>query len=201
MSDAGWGGLAHIIRDCERTAAAHRMRDSGQFHRHDAIKEKPVDNSANTALRQQVDQLQRQVRALQSPRPESERDALAKAQHRFDSVAALFGARASEPALGESSVSYRKRLAASLQQHSPELKDARLDAADLPTLTALEDRIYGDAVAAARGGKVPAGQLREVKERDESGRLVTRSYGDPMSWMQHFMGNGASGSINRKPNG
>jgi hypothetical protein len=40
-----------------------------------------------------------------------------------------------------------------------------------------------------------------VKERDESGRLVTRSYGDPMSWMRHFMGNGASGSINRKPNG
>jgi hypothetical protein len=201
MSDAGWGGLAHIIRDCERTAAAHRMRDSGQFHRHDAIKEKPVDNSANAALRQQVDLLQRQVQALQSPRPESERDALAKAQHRFDSVAALFGARASEPALGESSVSYRKRLAASLQQYSPELKSARLDAADLPTLTALEDRIYHDAVAAARGPNVPAGRLHEIKERDPSGRLITRYTGDMMAWMGPFMGQGHSGFINRKPNG
>jgi hypothetical protein len=197
VSDAVWRSLAPILADCEQTAAFHRKREDQQLHRHDG----EAGMSDNATMRRQIDALQTQIRALQSPKTESERDALMKAQHRADSVTALFGQAASHPSAGESSVSYRKRIAASLQQYSPDLKNARLDAADLPTLTALEDRIYTDAVSAARGGNIPAGQLREIKERDASGRMVTRSYGDPMSWMQYFMGNGASGSINRKPNG
>ncbi len=160
-----------------------------------------MDKSAEAAMRREIDRLQAQLHVLQSPVSETERDALKKAQHRADSVSAMFGQSVSSPRLGETSIAYRKRLAADLQKYSPQFKDARLDAVDHPTLTAMEDRIYADAVATARSGNVPRGQLREVKERDASGRLISRYYGDPMAWMGAFMGQGHSGRLNQKPNG
>ena len=200
MSDAVWGSIAHVVRDCEATADFHRKREAGQSHRHDATKENPVNTTANAALRQEIDALQAKIRSLQSPVSETERDALRAAQHRCDSVTALLGMGVSPPGFGETSLAYRRRAAAALQFHSPDLKNTRLDSVDAPTLAALEERIYSDAVSAARGRDTP-GRLHEIKERDPSGRLITRYTGDPMAWMQHFMGQGHSGSINRKPNG
>ena len=156
--------------------------------------------SDSATLRRQIDALQRQLQALQTPMSTAERDALAGAQHRADSMAAQLGMGVSPPRLGESSLEYRRRTAASFQHHSPALKNARLDSADSATLGAAEDRIYADAVSAARNGSVGRGQLREVQERDESGRLIRKYYGDPMVWMAPFMSQGQSGKIVQKPN-
>jgi hypothetical protein len=197
VSDTGWQGYVAYRR--EESGTFRREHEAGQLHRHDATKETPVDNS-NAALRQQIDALQVKIRALQSPVSETERDALRVAQYRCDSVTALLGMGVSPPGFGETSLAYRRRAAAALQFHSPDLKNTRLDSVDSPTLAALEDRIYNDAVSAARGRDTP-GRLHEVKERDASGRLITRYTGDPMAWMQHFMGQGHSGFFNRKPNG
>ena len=151
-------------------------------------------------MRAQIDRLQRQVSALQSPVSEVERDALTKAQHRVDSVAPLVGMGIAPPRLGESSHAYRLRAASALANFSPELKGSRFDSVDPAALGALEEKIFADCATTARGGQASPGKLTEVKERDPSGRLITKYFGDPMVWMAPFMSQGHSGRINRKPN-
>jgi hypothetical protein len=55
-----------------------------------------------------------------------------------------------------------------------------------------------DAREAARLDAVNVGKLVEYKE-DIGGRTVTKTVGDPMNWMRHFMIDGVTGSINRAP--
>jgi hypothetical protein len=125
-----------------------------------------------------------------------ERDALAAAQARADSVACHFGERVSAPTPGETSLSYRRRILRPFLQHSPQFKEAAIDIADDATLGLIENRIFVDATNAARtAAEARPGVLTAFQERDGAGRLITKFSGDMMAWLSPFVADGARCSI------
>jgi hypothetical protein len=118
-------------------------------------------------------------RQLASDSTKSE-DKLMEVQHRFDSVAMSWGMRAPPPMMGESLLSYRRRMARKFQQHSERFKNSDLRTIKPgPTFDAIEKEILECAERAARsnddGG---SGMLRELKRNDQSGRAISEFYGN-----------------------
>lgn len=114
--------------------------------------------------------------------------AMADAQARADSVAAVYGDQAPRPMNGEDLLAYRKRLVAKYKHHSPEWKDADVAAiADSATLAVAEKQIFQSAIAAVKApGALPPFQLREVKSEGPGGHKISEFYGDPRAWMAPF---------------
>jgi len=125
-----------------------------------------------------------------------DRNALAQAQARADSIAGLFGNRALPPIPGESPLAYRRRLANDFKQHSAKFKDKALGTMDADVLGVVEEQIYHDAETAARApNRAGPGRLIPIREVDEAGRTITRYTGDNMAWMSMFMSPGRVGRI------
>lgn len=105
---------------------------------------------------------------------------LSNAQARADSVAQSFGETAPRPLMGETPLSYRKRLASRYKAYSKDYKDINVSAiADSALFAVAESRIYADAQAAANAPQdVPAGQLVPRVSRDSTGRQITSFTGD-----------------------
>jgi hypothetical protein len=138
-------------------------------------------------LRAQVDYLSAQLEELKRPRDAGTAERMRAAQHRADSVLSYRGERAVEPLPNDTELSYRARLATSVGAHTSEFKTSRFDSCDNNLLTALEDRLYPMAEAQIRNdADGRPGVLVPREEYDESGRRITKFYGDPMAWMQHF---------------
>jgi hypothetical protein len=151
-------------------------------------------------LREQIAALSNIVRSITAETPAADRDALARAQSRADSVAAMFGERAPQPFPGERPLDYRKRALSKFQRHSERFKDSRLDSLDDATLSATEEHVYHDAQVAARSPATPtAGRLIGRTERI-GGRDITTFTGDPMAWMGAFMTGPQSGDFVRPQN-
>lgn len=116
-------------------------------------------------------------------------------QLRFDEIhRSLDLPGAPPPQRGESSRTYRRRLAAGLQPYcaSPAARETNLF--DLPsgTLAAIEQMILSEARQAAASGtqgdwREPH-QLREVVRADDAGREIHEWAGDPLAWMAEHMG-------------
>ena len=129
----------------------------------------------------------------------SERDAIAAAQSRADSVFSMFGDRAPLPAAGERPIAYRKRLLRNLQRHSDRFKNSRFDALDAATLAPVEDQVYADAVAASsRPDAARRMTIVPHHATDIAGRRITTFTGDPMAWMQFFTPQPQIGRIVRR---
>jgi len=123
------------------------------------------------------------------PKSMSDADYAAMADHqaRADAVYGAFGERAPSPLQGESLNAYRVRLAKGVQKHSDSWKGISLR--DLPgnVLDIAEQRIFADAVAAAKNPTdVPFGKLREIRRRDAADRMITEFVGEPNAWMGEF---------------
>lgn len=121
---------------------------------------------------------------------DAELDAMADAQSRADNVFQAFGNRAPRPMDGERLSSYQRRLATALKTHSVRWKDVDLKSfADATAFKVVEEQIYADALdAAAKPVDIPAGKLRSIVRRDQTGREVTTFHGQPSSWMAEFAG-------------
>ena len=144
----------------------------------------------DTRLRAMMGETAARIAHLTREQTPAERAALEAAQSRFNSVAAHTGGEgASEPLMGESPLQYRKRLLAPLAAGHERFKHSRLDSADNPTLAVIEAIVYNYAIEGAK--QVPDGQLRAVSERDASGRLITKFFGDPAVWMNQYAMSGA----------
>jgi len=130
-----------------------------------------------------------------------ERNQLAVAHQRADSVYAMFGRDTPAWMPGESPLAYRQRLADGLKAASPTLKRAHLAGLRADALGAVEAKIYQDAMEAAKtGSAIPRGELRRHTYQDQStGHNVTEYYGDPLGWMAPFMSGGVRLTINRNP--
>ena len=117
--------------------------------------------------------------------------AMADAQAKADTVYMAFGDSAPRPLNGEDLLAYRRRLAKGLQKHSPKVKEINLSSIQDPTaFGVLEDMVYSDAMAAALApADLPQGQLREIKSRDTTGRVISQFVGQPRSWMGGHTGN------------
>ena len=114
---------------------------------------------------------------------DAEADELAAAQSRADHAAGAWGKRAPKPIWGETSRMYRGRCLREFQKYSREYKDVDLRAiGDKNLFTAIESRIYADALKAAMTVE-PGQALREIKQPDGHGRIVSTFVGDPHTWL------------------
>lgn len=168
------------------------------------LKEKERMDAArhDSATNDRIIALEAKIKHLTTEVPVDERNALALAQSRADSVAAMFGDRASPPIPGERPIDYRKRQLGRFQKHSARFKDSRLDSLDEAMLGPIEDIVYADAVQAAKSPTVGSpGQLIPIVTRDQAGRQITRFGGDIGAFMAPFMTGATVGRINRNPNG
>jgi len=112
----------------------------------------------------------------------------ADAQAKADSVFASFGKSASRPLQGESLIAYRKRLLRGLQSYSDTYKDVNLikEIKGEKMLSIAEKQIFNDALKMAKSPTVFANDAEyEIKERDASGRTITKFKGG-FGWLDSF---------------
>lgn len=173
--------------EMERKAAeAEKMLERADKARHDALV------AENTEMKGRLAQLEARMKPVSA----EDRDALARAQMRADSIAGLFGQRASPAIPGETPLEYRRRLAGDFKQHSAMFKDKSLANFDADMLGFAEEKIYADAASAARApGRASGGTLIPIRSVDEAGRTITSWTGDNGAWMSVFMTPGRVGRI------
>lgn len=142
--------------------------------------EKMAKEKADSQILQEIAELRSRIPTELS---DDERNEVAEAQVKADSVFSSFGKRAPIPLSGEKPMAYRRRLMIQLQEHSPDYKAVDLSAiADSQLLSTAEKHIYADAQKAASLSVGP-GQLREIKRADATGRQISTFEGDPaVTW-------------------
>ena len=114
-------------------------------------------------------------------------EAMSDAQARADSVFSAFGKSAPRPLNGENVLGYRRRTASQLKQHSPAWSKIDLMKLGEEVLDVATPQIYADAlVAAANPVDLPAGQLREIKRKDRTGREISTFVGSMDAWTGMF---------------
>jgi hypothetical protein len=81
---------------------------------------------------------------------------------------------------GETTESYRQRLATRLQQHAPSLKDINVRDTRGSAFDLVEKQIYDEARReAVRPTTIPDGEMRELKKYDATGRPFLEFHGQP----------------------
>lgn len=166
--------------DAEEKAAKEKA-DAEAKEKADAEEaEKMAKEKADSQLRQEIAELRSRIPTELS---DEERNEVAEAQVKADSVFSSFGKRAPIPLSGEKPMAYRRRLMIQLQEHSPDYKAVDLSAiADSQLLSTAEKHIYADAQKAASLSVGP-GMLREIKRKDATGREISTFEGDPaVTW-------------------
>ena len=166
--------------DAEEKAAKEKA-DAEAKEKADAEEaEKMAKEKADSQILQEIAELRSRIPTELS---DEERNEVAEAQVKADSVFSSFGKRAPIPLSGEKPMAYRRRLMIQLQEHSPDYKAVDLSAiADSQLLSTAEKHIYADAQKAASLSVGP-GQLREIKRSDATGRQISTFEGDPaVTW-------------------
>ncbi|MFX2588775.1 NUDIX domain-containing protein [Enterobacter roggenkampii] len=166
--------------DAEEKAAKEKA-DAEAKEKADAEEaERMAKEKADSELRQEIADLRSRIPTELS---DEERNEVADAQVKADSVFSCFGKRAPVPLSGEKPLAYRRRLMIQLQEHSPDFKSVDLSSiADSALLSVAEKTIYADAQKSASLSVGP-GMLREIKRADATGRQISTFEGDPaVTW-------------------
>ncbi|HBV9606243.1 TPA: NUDIX domain-containing protein [Klebsiella pneumoniae] len=166
--------------DAEEKAAKEKADAEAKEKADAEAAEKMAKEKADSQLLQEIAELRSRIPTELS---DEERNEVAEAQVKADSVFSSFGKRAPIPLSGENPMAYRRRLMIQLQEHSPDYKAVDLSAiADSQLLSTAEKHIYADAQKAASLSVGP-GQLREIKRADATGRQISTFEGDPaVTW-------------------
>ncbi|EEE5064247.1 NUDIX hydrolase [Salmonella enterica subsp. houtenae] len=169
--------------DAEEKAAKEKA-DAEDKEKADAEEaERMAKEKADSQLRQEIAELRSRIPTELS---DEERNEVADAQVKADSVFSCFGKRAPVPLSGEKPLSYRRRLMIQLQEHSPDFKSVDLSSiADSALLNVAEKQIYADAQKSASLSVGP-GMLREIKRADATGRQISTFEGDPAATWAPF---------------
>lgn len=205
--DASEAEQRRLQRSSESGPGYRGERESGPFYDPN-LEDGRISHSTSGQRRDRMDAIMRRqdsqiaelrglVRRVTRQPTVGERNQLAAAYHRADSVYARLGRTTPEPMGGESPMLYRHRLADGLKDVSPTLSRSHMDALRDDAFKVAEARIYQDALdEAKRGGGAPM-VLRSHTYQDATGHNVTEHYGDPLAWMAPFMGPGACLKIRR----
>ncbi|HBT4730099.1 TPA: NUDIX hydrolase [Klebsiella quasipneumoniae subsp. similipneumoniae] len=166
--------------DAEEKAAKEKADAEAKAKADAEEAEKMAKEKADSQILQEIAELRSRIPTELS---DEERNEVAEAQVKADSVFSSFGKRAPIPLSGEKPMAYRRRLMIQLQEHSPDYKAVDLSAiADSQLLSTAEKHIYADAQKAASLSVGP-GQLREIKRADATGRQISTFEGDPaVTW-------------------
>ncbi len=156
--------------------------------------------SETADLRNRIRAMQDQVGLLRRPLSDDERTEIAQATERAAAAYREFGWTPSQPVPGESPICYRRRILQPMLEHSQSYAKATLDGVQAAALAGIERTVLDEAVQKARSPSSHAPMtLVPVKERDVSGREITRFNGDNMAWMQYFMTPGRVGKFVEPP--
>ena len=171
-------------KEAEEAKAKADAEEKAAKEKADAeAKEKADAEEAECMAKEKADsQLRQEIADLRSRIPtelsDEERNEVADAQVKADSVFSCFGKRAPVPLSGEKPLAYRRRLMIQLQEHSPDFKSVDLSSiADSALLSVAEKTIYADAQKSASLSVGP-GMLREIKRADATGRQISTFEGD-----------------------
>lgn len=166
--------------DAEEKAAKEKADAEAKEKADAEAAEKMAKEKADSQILQEIAELRSRIPTELS---DEERNEVAEAQVKADSVFSSFGKRAPIPLSGEKPMAYRRRLMIQLQEHSPDYKAVDLSAiADSQLLSTAEKHIYADAQKAASLSVGP-GQLREIKRKDATGREISTFEGNPaVTW-------------------
>lgn len=166
--------------DAEEKAAKEKADAEAKAKADAEEAEKMAKEKADSQILQEIAELRSRIPTELS---DEERNEVAEAQVKADSVFSSFGKRAPIPLSGEKPMAYRRRLMIQLQEHSPDYKAVDLSAiADSQLLSTAEKHIYADAQKAASLSVGP-GMLREIKRKDATGREISTFEGDPaVTW-------------------
>ncbi|EBB4095658.1 NUDIX domain-containing protein [Salmonella enterica] len=169
--------------DAEEKAAKEKA-DAEAKEKADAEEaERMAKEKADSQLRQEIAELRSRIPTELS---DEERNEIADAQVKADSVFSCFGKRSPVPLSGEKPLAYRRRLMIQLQEHSPDFKTVDLSTiADSALLSMAEKTIYADAQKSASLSVGP-GMLREIKRADATGRQISTFEGDPAATWAPF---------------
>jgi hypothetical protein len=174
--------------DPKRVAADKRKKADEAEEKEEKSDSKKMDAKADA-----VD-VRKEIKRVEAMIPKQMSDAdyakMADAQARADKVYAAFSDSAPRPLQGENLDAYRRRLAGGLKKHSSSLSSVDLNAIKDPAaFDFMEKQIFSDAMAAAMNpSDLGEGVLREINERDITGRVITRFVGEAKSWMSGFSG-------------
>ncbi|HBB8441571.1 TPA: NUDIX hydrolase [Escherichia coli] len=179
-------------KEAEEAKAKADAEEKAAKEKADAeAKEKADAEEAECMAKEKADsQLRQEIADLRSRIPtelsDEERNEVADAQVKADSVFSCFGKRAPVPLSGEKPLAYRRRLMIQLQEHSPDFKAVDLSSiADSALLGFAEKQIYADAQKSASLSVGP-GMLREIKRADATGRQISTFEGDPAATWAPF---------------
>ncbi|WP_193139570.1 NUDIX domain-containing protein [Enterobacter asburiae] len=179
-------------KEAEEAKAKADAEEKAAKEKADAeAKEKAAAEEAECMAKEKADsQLRQEIADLRSRIPtelsDEERNEVADAQVKADSVFSCFGKRAPVPLSGEKPLAYRRRLMIQLQEHSPDFKSVDLSSiADSALLSVAEKTIYADAQKSASLSVGP-GMLREIKRADATGRQISTFEGDPAATWAPF---------------
>ena len=179
-------------KEAEEAKAKADAEENAAKEKADAeAKEKADAEEAERMAKEKADsQLRQEIADLRSRIPtelnDEERNEVADAQVKADSVFSCFGKRAPVPLSGEKPLAYRRRLMIQLQEHSPDFKAVDLSSiADSALLGFAEKQIYADAQKSASLSVGP-GMLREIKRADATGRQISTFEGDPAATWAPF---------------
>ncbi|EDQ4198237.1 NUDIX domain-containing protein [Salmonella enterica] len=166
--------------DAEEKAAKEKADAEAKEKANAEEAERMAKEKADSQLRQEIAELRSRIPTELS---DEERNEIADAQVKADSVFSCFGKRAPVPLSGEKPLAYRRRLMIQLQEHSPDFKTVDLSTiADSALLSVAEKTIYADAQKSASLSVGP-GMLREIKRADATGRQISTFEGDPaVTW-------------------
>jgi len=188
-------GMVEAGEGLENAMEAHKSENNEEdkaLEYADSLKKENAD------LRARIEAMDAKINVINKPISSADRDVLAKAQSRADSLAQMFGEEISAPLYGESPIAYRKRLADKFKKHSKELAGIKLDSMDEVSFGVIEERIYADAMGVARSPSVgSSGRLIPVVRKDSAGREITTYYGDSNEWLNPFKGVGMKVKIDR----
>ena len=162
-------------REAEEKASKEAKHDS----------EKLETETKFADMQRTIDKL---TRAMPRELTDDDRNAIAAAQSRADSVFAALGKNVPHAIMGETPLAFRRRMAGTLQVHSPAWNGVTLR--DLPekAFENAEATIYADAAVAARKpADVPFGEMREVETKTRTGHIRRERFGHPSGWMGQFM--------------
>jgi len=126
-----------------------------------------------------------------------EKDAIAEARVRADSVYAACGMHVAEPLHGEKPLAYRKRLANQLKKFSKRFKEEDVTALKGSVFDHTEDAIYADALEASKTEAVTGPGVLRPHTFMRGPLQFTEYHGDPDAWMAPFKGVGARVKISK----
>lgn len=168
-----------------------KAEDKGTHEEEEEDRMARHDSADYQRLMRQLRNVTSAMHRMSAPLSAKDRDTLAQAQARADSLGPALGIDITAPLAGERPFEYRRRLAGKFQKFSTATKNIDINAIPEDAFSLIEDRIYADASAAIADPETyQPGQLIERRTLDAANRPVITYTGRANAWMAPFVPQG-----------